>query len=531
LQQLGIPFRGYDRHTGPGGLWDIDNPHSTLYESAHLISSRRMTEFAAFPMPPGPAYPNHRELRQYFRDYAAHFALDAQYAYGTRVEQIAPAEGGRWAVTTVSEPGRDDFAPADLPRTTTLHDGVLIASGMLHHPHWPLLPGRFAGRVMHSSEYRSAEVFAGQRVLVVGCGNSGADIAVDAVHRAARVDLSVRRGYYFLPKFIMGRPTDTLGGAVRLPRALKQRLDALLVRVVMGRPSDYGLPDPDYRMYEAHPVINSLVLHHLGQGDITPRGALRAIEGRTVTFADGARADEVARGIKRTAHEIAEQRRRGAVVEIGVGGAPGLFDLAHAANVGITGELAVARAEEFAVIDVDHRDQTGLAAVEKFAAAHGRTPVLGAAAGGETAAQGHIVAVVVAPQNRVNHAGGGIGAVDRRSAVTQHFDALDRGGGKLVHVDRERGHTALGLANRVRREPAAVDEHERVARADAAEVERGVVTAGVGPEDVGLGEREDAPVRQELEQLGRRGRGANVEVVEIEHGNRQRGLLVDAADV
>ena len=257
----------------------------------------------------------------------------------------------------------------------------------------------------------------------------------------------------------------------------------------------------------------------------------RCGRGADPRVADGARADEVARGIKRTAHEIAEQRRRGAVVEIGVGGAPGLLHVAHAANVGITGELAVARAEEFAVIDVDHRDQTGLAAVEKFAAAHGGTPVLGAAAGGETAAQGHIVAVVVAPQNRVHHAGGGIGAVDRRSAVTQHFDALDRGGGKLVHVDRERGHTALGLADRVRREPAAVDEHERVARADAAEVERGVVTAGVGPEDVGLGEREDAPVRQELEQLGRRGRGANVEVVEIEHGNRQRGLLVDAADV
>jgi hypothetical protein len=89
----------------------------------------------------------------------------------------------------------------------------------------------------------------------------------------------------------MGRPTDTLGGAVRLPRVLKQRLDALLVRVVMGRPSDYGLPNPDYRMYEAHPVINSLVLHHLGQGDITPRGGLRAIHGHTVTFADGSSAE------------------------------------------------------------------------------------------------------------------------------------------------------------------------------------------------------------------------------------------------
>ncbi len=291
LQQLGIPFRGYDRHTGPGGLWDIDNPHSTLYQSAHLISSRHMTEFAEFPMPKGPAYPHHTELRRYFRDYAAHFGLTGHYAWGTRVEQVAPLPDGRWAVTTVPEPGRDAFVSADVPRTTTAHDGVLIASGVLHHPHWPTLPGTFTGRVLHSAEYRTPDVFEGQRVLVVGCGNSGADIAVDAVHRAARVDLSVRRGYYFLPKFIMGRPTDTLGGAIRLPRALKQRLDALLVRVVMGKPSDYGLPDPDYRMYEAHPVINSLVLHHLGQGDITPRAGLRAIEGRTVTFADGARAD------------------------------------------------------------------------------------------------------------------------------------------------------------------------------------------------------------------------------------------------
>lgn len=291
LQKLGIPFRGYDRHTGPGGLWDITNPHSTLYQSAHLISSRHMTEFAEFPMPPGPAYPHHTELQRYFRDYAAHFGLSAHYAYGTRVEQVVPTADGRWAVTTVPEAGRGAEAPADQPRHTAVHDGVLIAAGVLHYPHRPALPGPFAGRVLHSSEYRTPEVFAGQRVLVIGCGNSGADIAVDAVHRAARVDLSVRRGYYFLPKFVMGRPTDTLGGAIRLPRALKQRLDGLLVRLVTGKPSHYGLPDPDYRMYEAHPVINSLVLHHLGQGDITPRGPLRAIDGHTVTFANGERAD------------------------------------------------------------------------------------------------------------------------------------------------------------------------------------------------------------------------------------------------
>src|SRR5690606_9047678 len=124
---------------------------------------------------------------------------------------------------------------------------------------------------------------AGKRVLIVGCGNSGADIAVDAVHHAAKVDISLRRGYYFVPKFIFGRPTDTLGGRLKLPRRLKQLLDGLLVRAVMGKPSQYGLPDPDYRMYESHPVMNSLILHYLGRGDVGPRPDIAAIDGHRVT--------------------------------------------------------------------------------------------------------------------------------------------------------------------------------------------------------------------------------------------------------
>ncbi|MDX1270118.1 MAG: hypothetical protein R3311_22315, partial [Oceanisphaera sp.] len=104
-------------------------------------------------------------------------------------------------------------------------------------------------------------------------------------------DLSVRRGYYFLPKFIGGRPTDTLGGAVPLPRPLKQRIDATLIRLVVGKPSDYGLPDPDYKMYESHPVINSLVLHHLGHGDIKARPDIQHMADETITFSDGESAE------------------------------------------------------------------------------------------------------------------------------------------------------------------------------------------------------------------------------------------------
>jgi hypothetical protein len=155
----------------------------------------------------------------------------------------------------------------------------------------PELPGTFTGELMHACNYRNADVCAGKRVLVVGCGNSACDITVDAVHRARSVDLSVRRGYYFLPKFVKGRPIDTLGGRLALPRRLKQTLDAALIRLLVGKPSDFGLPDPDYRMYESHPVINSLVLHHLGHGDITPRRDISAIVDRTVSFSDGESAD------------------------------------------------------------------------------------------------------------------------------------------------------------------------------------------------------------------------------------------------
>ncbi|MED5390032.1 MAG: NAD(P)-binding domain-containing protein [Pseudomonadota bacterium] len=277
LDKYDIPFVGFDLNTDVGGLWDIDNPHSTMYQSAHLISSRGMTEFREFPMPDGVAtYPHHSEMKRYFQSYARHFDLYRHYEFATRVVRVE-REGEGWQVTTEceGETRRRDF------------EGVLIANGTLHTPNLLSLPGKFEGELMHSCEYREPSVFDGKRVLIVGCGNSACDIAVDAVHRATQVDLSVRRGYYFLPKFIGGRPTDSIGGKITLPRALKQRLDAMLVRLIVGKPSDYGLPDPAYKMYESHPVINSLVLHHLGHGDITPHGDIVGVVGKTVTFADG----------------------------------------------------------------------------------------------------------------------------------------------------------------------------------------------------------------------------------------------------
>ena len=98
LQKLNIPFIGYESHGDVGGLWDIDNPRSTVYHSAHLISSKRMTEFHEFPMDEAvPDYPGHQELRTYFRAVAREFKLYEHYRFNTAVARIERQDDG-WLV-------------------------------------------------------------------------------------------------------------------------------------------------------------------------------------------------------------------------------------------------------------------------------------------------------------------------------------------------------------------------------------------------------------------------------------------------
>jgi cation diffusion facilitator CzcD-associated flavoprotein CzcO len=140
---------------------------------------------------------------------------------------------------------------------------------------------------MHSSEYKKASIFEGKRVLVIGAGNSGCDIVVDAVHRADKVDISVRRGYYFVPKYVFGKPSDTIGGKIKLPRRFKQSFDNKLLKWFTGDPERFGFPKPKYKMYESHPVINTLILHHIGQGDVKVQKDIDYMKDKTVYFKDG----------------------------------------------------------------------------------------------------------------------------------------------------------------------------------------------------------------------------------------------------
>ncbi|RZL64976.1 MAG: NAD(P)/FAD-dependent oxidoreductase [Variovorax sp.] len=282
LQKLGLPFQGFEAYTDVGGLWNIGNPRSTVYASAHLISSKRTTEFSEFPMGEEVAdYPSHRELCRYFSDFADHFDLRRHFRFGVRVLRVEPvsdAPDTAWRVTIDAGEGREETAE---------YKGVVIANGTLSEPQMPRFEGQFAGELLHTSRYKSAEQFKGKRVLIVGAGNSGCDIAVDAVHYAQSIDISVRRGYYFVPKYVFGKPADTLGGKRSLPPWLKQKIDSTVLKWFTGDPVRFGFPKPTYKMYESHPIVNSLILHHLGHGDIHVKADVARFNGNTVHFKDG----------------------------------------------------------------------------------------------------------------------------------------------------------------------------------------------------------------------------------------------------
>ena len=282
LQAAGIPAEGAEQNDDVGGQWLYGAAPSAVYASTHLISSKRTTGFAEYPMPEHwPAYPAHHQVLDYLRDYARHFELYPQIRFGKTVRSLIRYDDG-WRVMFGNGRERD-------------YSAVVIANGHLSDPLIPDIAGDFSGTVMHAKDYKTADIFDGKRVLVVGMGNTGCDIVVDAVHRAKQVLWSVRGGNHFVPKFIAGKPADEANHRPRrfiLPKGLRARLHEPLLRFLVGPPERFGLPKPTHRLYDRTPIVNSLVLQHLGQGDVSLRQPIQNFDGARVVFTDGA-ADEV----------------------------------------------------------------------------------------------------------------------------------------------------------------------------------------------------------------------------------------------
>ncbi len=285
LRAAGIDAEALERESAIGGNWRFGSGTSRVFASSRLISSQRLTEFTDFPMPRDwPAYPDHRQCLAYLERYAERFGLLPHIHCGTPVESIEPLgpPGSGWEVTIEGQPARR-------------YAGIVIASGHNHVPRRPEISGRFTGTLLHAADYKSPTVpvaLAGKRVLVIGGGNSGCDIAVECSRHAAATTHSTRRGYYVVPREILGRPAD-----LRNERLLKMSAPLWLRRLVslraidrtIGLPWRHGLPRPDHKLWETHPIVNSEILARIDAKAITPAFDVARFDGETAVFADGSR--------------------------------------------------------------------------------------------------------------------------------------------------------------------------------------------------------------------------------------------------
>jgi len=274
---LGIAFDVYERHRGIGGIWDQTNSGSPVYDSTHFISSRTKSHFLDFEMPSHyPDYPSHRQILAYLRAFARAYGLQAQIHFNTSVDHVEPMAKG-WKVTLATGETRS-------------YAWLVAASGTNWHPSVPNFPGKFAGEARHASTYRSPDEFRGKRVLVVGAGNSGCDIACDAARTARGAFISLRRGYHFLPKHIFGMPLDVFAERGRhLPAWLSQFLLDRLLHTINGDLTRFGLKPPDHKVLESHPIVNSQILHYLSHGDLKAKPNVGCLDGNEAVFDDGTR--------------------------------------------------------------------------------------------------------------------------------------------------------------------------------------------------------------------------------------------------
>lgn len=282
----GIPFDCFEKGSQIGGLWRYENDSglSAAYRSLHLNTSRWKTAYLDFPMPASyPDFPSHAQVAAYLESYVDHCGFRDKITLGTEVRRVEPLKDGGYSVTVRDQAG--------VTKTRTYRH-VLVANG--HHwcPRMPSFEGEFTGETLHSHTYRVPHGFAGKRVLIIGLGNSGCDIACELARNEAEVTVAVRSGAHVIPKYMFGRPADRVAPSWMwkfLPRQVFSRVFGAALWLARGNVSRYGLPKPNHRVLEEHPTISSDLFHLIGHGRISVKPNVTRLAGDEVIFADGSR--------------------------------------------------------------------------------------------------------------------------------------------------------------------------------------------------------------------------------------------------
>lgn len=250
------------------------------YDRLHLHTDRGHSGLPGLPMPKSyPRYPSRQQFVDYLESYAAKFAIAPHF--GVRVDAVR-RDGAGWR----AEAGERAWtAPA-----------VVVATGWADFPNAPRWPGQesFAGEILHSTLYRNPGPYAGKRVLVVGFGNSGGEIALDLAEAKIDVTLAVRGPVRILPRDLLGLPILTWAiGQSRFPAKLTDTLNAPVIRLVVGSIESLGLKraakgprqmvEEDGRV----PLLDIGTVSKIRSGAIKTRGGISRFTADGVVFDDG----------------------------------------------------------------------------------------------------------------------------------------------------------------------------------------------------------------------------------------------------
>ncbi|WP_244930382.1 NAD(P)-binding domain-containing protein [Nocardioides sp. W7] len=287
LGDYGVPYTCFEASDRVGGNWAFGNPngHSSAYRSLHIDTSKHQLSFRDFPMPDDyPDFPHHTLIKDYLDAYADTFGLRDRIEFENGVERAERLPDGGWEITDQA---------GDVRR----FDLLVVANGHHWDPRTAEFPGEFTGASIHSHHYIDPWTplnLMDQRILVVGLGNSAADITVELSQRALRneVTLSTRSSAWIVPKLMYGKAADmNYRTSPHVPLSWQRKVAQWGQRFTASDPTLYGLPKPNHKFFEAHPTQSSELPVRLKSGDVTPKGDVARLDGETVHFEDGTSAD------------------------------------------------------------------------------------------------------------------------------------------------------------------------------------------------------------------------------------------------
>jgi cation diffusion facilitator CzcD-associated flavoprotein CzcO len=295
LRERGRSFRLLEKAPHVGASWRAH------YDRLHLHTSKGFSGLPGLPMPRGyPRYPSREQMVAYLEGYARHFDLRPEFSVS--VDRIARKNGG-WEIATSAEGGAGfagDGRSANARGTGRLEArNVVVATGNTRVPHQPSWPDQaaFQGSIFHSSQYRTGAAWRGRRVLVIGFGNSGGEIAIDLHENGALPDLAVRGAVNVIPRDLLGLPVLAVGIAMdAFPPRVADALSAPLLRLTVGdirglgfRKLPYG-PAVQINRHGRIPLLDIGTLALVRSGAVKIRPGVERFTPGGVVFDGGAEA-------------------------------------------------------------------------------------------------------------------------------------------------------------------------------------------------------------------------------------------------